>query len=93
MQAEHHERLHSARTLGGSMPTEAALAELAPHGLAGGAPAGGGLLGLAGTAWSLLPSEAQRAIVLGALWQAAAALESAWHHIVEASKQESAPAA
>merc|ERR1719473_2574008 len=68
LQATYRRARHSA---GGG--DSAALAALAPASLA--ARSGTGVLGTAGSLWSLMPSGAQRAVVVGALWQAASALE------------------
>ena len=92
MRASHRERLRSARGPQWSgTPSSAALAALTPPGLAGGGH-GTGFLSLASSAWSLLPSGAQRAMVVSALWQAAAALETVWHQLEDATSSHEEPA-
>lgn len=94
MQQSYRERLRTARgtqsSVSGASSSAAALAELTPPGLAGGGQGygTGSLLSLASFTWSLLPAEAQRAMFVGALWQAAAALESLWQQFEEGPPNE-----
>ena len=78
LQATYRRARHTAH--GGD---SVALAALAPASLA--VRPGTGVLGAAGSLWSLMPSGAQRAVVVGALWQAASALEWAWQQLQESS--------
>ena len=52
------------------------------------AGSGGGALASIGSLAALIPSEAQRALLVGALWKGAALLESAWEMLMDAAAEE-----